>query len=99
MPTPLEHLSDLLGFASGIALVVTAWRNDGLNGFIDRFRQSVDETKRAGVTPDKKAERVIQGLEQELTKWTWIDRWSLRAGAGLLVLSYALKVVHNITDW
>ncbi len=38
---------------------------------------------------------IVTALEGELTKWSWVDRWSLRAGAGLLVLSYALKRWHQ----
>ena len=33
----LENWSDLCGLASGLALVVTAWRNDGLYGFVEAF--------------------------------------------------------------
>lgn len=41
------------------------------------------------------APTIVKGLEEELTKWTWIDRWSLRAGAGLLVAAYLLKLMHQ----
>ena len=90
----LENWSDLCGLASGLALVVTAWRNDGLYGFIDNLRKSVEKAKQSAPTQDAMASTIVTALESELTKWSWIDRWSLRAGAGLLVLSYGLKVLN-----
>jgi hypothetical protein len=31
---------------------------------------------------DAMAATIVRGLEKELTKWTWIDRSSVRVGAG-----------------
>lgn len=90
----LEGLSDVAGLLSGICLLVTAWRNDGLLGFIERMRAVVDEARRLGVA-DAKTDKVLDGLQAELNRWTWVDRWSLRAGAALLLLSFALKMAHN----
>lgn len=91
----LENWSDLSGLLGGLALVVTAWRNDGLYGFVDKLRKSVEAAKQHAPTPDAMAGAIVASLESELTKWSWIDRWSLRAGAGLLVVSYALKIGHQ----
>jgi hypothetical protein len=90
----LENWSDLTGLMGSLALVVTAFRNDGLNGFVDRLRKTVENAKRAA-KEDAMAPTIVKGLEEELTKWTWIDRWSLRAGAGLLVAAYLLKLMHQ----
>ena len=78
----LENWSDVSGLASGLALVVTAWRNDGLYGFVDKLRKSVEEAKQTAPTQDAMAGTIVTSLESELAKWSWIDRWSLRAGAG-----------------
>jgi hypothetical protein len=91
----LENWSDISGLASGLALVVTAWRNDGLYGFVDNLRKSVEKAKQTAPTQDAMAGTIVTSLENELGKWSWIDRWSLRAGAGLLVLSYVLKMLHQ----
>lgn len=107
----LEAWSDALGLLSGVALLVTAWRNDGLYGFVDRLRAAVAEagkgqqagtpeplsaTRSVAAEPDKMASSVISALEAELTTWSWVDRWSLRMGAFLLLLSYGLKVAATI---
>jgi hypothetical protein len=90
----LETLSDIAGLLSGVCLLVTAWRNDGLFGFIDRMRKIVDEAKAQGLA-DAKADKVLDGLQAELSRWTWLDRWSLRAGAALLLTAFMLKMIHN----
>ena len=94
MAWTLENWSDFAGFLSGVALVVTAFRNDGLNGFVDRLKSTV-ETARKNAKEDEMGPAVVSGLEEELTKWTWVDRWSLRAGASLLVAAYVLKILHQ----
>ena len=91
----LENWSDVSGLASGLALVVTAWRNDGLYGFVDQLRKSVEEAKQTAPKQDAMAGTIVTSIESELAKWSWIDRWSLRAGAGLLVFSYVLKMAHQ----
>lgn len=91
----LENWSDLSGFLSGVALAVTAWRNDGLYGFVDNLRKSVETAKRSAPSQDAMAGTIVTALEGELTKWSWVDRWSLRVGAGMLVLSYTLKILHQ----
>lgn len=90
----MEFWSDLCGLFSGFALLVTAWRNDGLYGFIDRLKVAVKNASTAG-TADAKAAAVVSGLEGELSKWTWIDRWALRAGALFLIAAFVLKMVNN----
>ncbi|MEO8541987.1 MAG: hypothetical protein ABJA49_08340 [Betaproteobacteria bacterium] len=90
----LESWSDLLGLLSGIALVITAFRNDGLNGFVDRLKSTV-QTAKKNANVDEMGQAVVSGLEEELTNWTWVDRWSLRVGAILLVMAYFLKIVHQ----
>lgn len=90
----LETLSDIAGLLSGVLLLVTALRNDGLSGFIDRMRAVVDEARTQGVA-DAKADKVLEGLQSELGRWGWIDRWSLRAGAALLLIAFALKTIHG----
>ena len=92
--------SDLCGLASGIALLVTAWRNDGLYGYVEKLRNAVDAARKTPLAssprePDKLAGAVIEALHGELSRWSWVDRWSLRAGAGLLILSYLLKLVSK----
>lgn len=94
MTWTLENWSDLTGLTGSLALVVTAFRNDGLNGFVDRLKKTVERAKRAA-KEDAMAATIVRGLEEELTKWTWIDRWSLRVGAGLLVAAYLLKLMHQ----
>ena len=42
--------------------------------------------------PDKLAGPIVEALQSELTKWTWVDRWALRVGAFLLCVSYGLKL-------
>ena len=81
----LENWSDLTGLLGSLALVVTAWRNDGLYGFIDKLRAAVNKAaasaKAASVEPaEPLADPVVKSLESDLTKWSWIDRWSLRVG-------------------
>jgi hypothetical protein len=98
MHVTLEHASDALGLLSGIALLVTAWRNDGLFGFNERLRQAVEQSKKLSATPDKMAGAIVAALDADATTWSWVDRWSLRSGAGLLLLSYALKLVHQGCD-
>lgn len=90
----LELLSDVAGLLSGICLLVTAWRNDGLLGFIERMRAVVGEARTLGVA-DAKTDKVLDGLQAELNRWTWLDRWSLRLGAALLVAAFGLKMVYN----
>lgn len=91
----LETLSDISGLLSGICLLITAWRNDGLFGFIDRMRQVVDEARKQGVA-DAKTDKVLDdGLQAELSRWTWLDRWSLRLGATMLVFAFVLKMIHT----
>ncbi|HPO21052.1 MAG TPA: hypothetical protein PLO07_17795 [Rubrivivax sp.] len=90
----LELLSDVAGLLSGICLLVTAWRNDGLLGFIERMRAVVGEARTLGVA-DAKTDKVLDGLQAELNRWTWLDRWSLRLGAALLVAAFGLKMAHN----
>ncbi len=87
-----EHLSDLFGLLSGAALIVTAVRNDGLYVFVDRLRKAVDDAKAAKRPADALGDPITKALQDELTKWSWIDRWSLRAGAVFLFLSYGVKV-------
>lgn len=89
-----ENLSDVFGFLSGIALLVTAVRNDGLYVFVDRLRTAVDNAQATPNQLDKMAGPVTKALQDELSKWSWIDRWSLRAGAFLLLLSYGIKVFY-----
>ena len=91
----LENWSDLSGLVSGFAFIVTAWRNDGLYGFVDKLRKSVEEARKRAPAQDAMAGTVVTALEGELATWSWLDRWSLRAGAGLLVLSYVLKLWHS----
>ncbi|HZV92081.1 MAG TPA: hypothetical protein VFF72_02625 [Caldimonas sp.] len=96
----LENWSDLSGLLGSLALVVTAWRNDGLYGFIDKLRAAVkkagDDAKAASrEATEPLADPVLKSLESELTKWSWVDRWSLRAGAFLLVLSYFLRLAFQ----
>jgi hypothetical protein len=98
MHLTLEHVSDALGFLSGVALLVTAWRNDGLFGFNERLRRAVENSKKLSATPDKMAGAIVAALDADATKWSWVDRWSLRIGAGLLLLSYALKLVHQLCN-
>ena len=88
----LENGSDLSGFLGSIALVITAWRNDGLYGFVDKLRKSVVTARQNASKEDAMAGIVVTALEDDLDKWSWVDRWSLRVGAGLLVLSYGLKM-------
>ena len=102
----LENWSDLSGLLGSLALVLTAWRNDGLYGFIDKLRKAVNDAKTrapAVVAPppgapvvatgaDPLAGPVLLALESELIKWSRVDRWSLRAGALLLVVSYLLRL-------
>lgn len=95
MHLTLEHVSDAFGFFSGVALLVTAWRNDGLYGFVDRLRKAVENAKKLAATPDKMAGPIVAALDADTTKWSWVDRWSLRVGAGLLLVSYALKLIHQ----
>jgi hypothetical protein len=90
----LETLSDLAGLLSGGCLLITAWRNDGLFGFIDRMRTIVDEAKAQGFA-DARADKVLDGLQAELGRWTWLDRWSLRLGAAMLLGAFVLKMIHN----
>ena len=90
----LETLSDVAGLLSGVALLFTAWRNDGLFGFIDRMRAVVDEAKAQGLA-DSKTDKVLEGLRAELDRWTWLDRFSLRFGAGMLFAAFLLKMIHN----
>lgn len=96
----LENWSDLSGLLGSLALVVTAWRNDGLYGFIEKLRAAVSNaTKPAASSPasvsDPLAGPVVQALESELTRWSRIDRWSLRVGAFLLLLSYGLRLAFQ----
>jgi hypothetical protein len=93
----LETLSDLAGLLSGVSLLITAWRNDGLFGFIDRMRKVVDEAKAQGLA-DTKTDRVLDGLQAELGRWTWLDRWSLRVGAAMLFIAFVLKMIHNVCN-
>lgn len=44
---------------------------------------------------DAKTDKVLDGLQAELNRWTWLDRWSLRLGAALLVAAFGLKMAHN----
>ena len=102
----LENWSDLSGLLGSLALVVTAWRNDGLYGFIDKLRKAVNDAKTqapavvapppvaadTATGPDPLAGPVLRALESELTKWSGVDRWSLRVGGGLLVVSYLLRL-------
>ena len=90
----LETLSDVAGLLSGLCLLFTAWRNDGLFGFIDRMSKVIDEARAQGIV-DAKAAKVLDGLQSELGRWTWADRWSLRLGAALLVATFLLKMMHN----
>ena len=100
-----EGWSDLSGLISGVALLITAVRNDGLYVFVDKLRTAVETTRKQAAEaaqsadtskpkppPDKLAEPITKALEAELTKWSWIDRWSLRVGAFFLLLSYGIKV-------
>ena len=87
-----EDWSDLLGFGSGIALVYTAWRNDGLFAFVDSLRGALAKAKADKLPEDKKATSVVAALEGELAKWSGKDRWFLRGGVVLLLLSYGFKV-------
>ncbi|MGE0350107.1 hypothetical protein [Hydrogenophaga sp.] len=87
-----NELSDLLGLLSGIALLVTAVRNDGLYAFVDKLRKAVNTAKETQRQTDALTGPITQALDAELTRWSWIDRWSLRAGAALLLLSYGVKV-------
>lgn len=100
-----EGWSDLSGLISGVALLITAVRNDGLYVFVDKLRTAVEttrkqvaeaaqseETSKPKPSTDKLAEPITKALEAELTKWSWIDRWSLRVGAFFLLLSYGIKV-------
>lgn len=89
----LETWSDGLGFVSGVVLMVTAFRNDGLHAFIVRLRQRIADAKRDHPMPDKWAGPVVEGLEKDLASWSPVDRWLLRAGAALLCLSYGVKAV------
>jgi len=93
----LENWSDFAGLLSGIALVITAFRNDGLNGFVVWLKSTI-ETARKNAKVDEVGHAVVTGLESELTKWARIDRWSLRVGAILLVTAYFLKIVHQYLD-
>lgn len=70
----LETLSDVAGFLSGVLLLVTALRNDSLSGFIDRMRAVVDEAGKKNALADVKADRVLEALQSELSRWNWIDR-------------------------
>ena len=40
----------------------------------------------------------LAGLQSELNRWTWVDRWSLRLGAALLFAAFVLKMVHNLCN-
>lgn len=117
----LENWSDLAGLIGSLALVVTAWRNDGLYGFIERLRKAVTEStsttapKPSATTPtappaaplaapapvaatpsvDPLALPVLAALQSELTTWSSIDRWSLRIGAALLMVSYLLRLAFQ----
>lgn len=92
----LETWSDVCGLVSGILLVVTAWRNDGLYGFVDNLRKAVAEAKAKARPDDPLAPDVIAALEGELTKWSWIDRWSLRGGAVFLIVAFLLKLFSPV---
>lgn len=87
-----ETFSDVLGLASGIVLLLTAFRNDGLGAFVVRLRESIDQARQTPGGADKKAEAVEQALKQELTTWQRFDRYALHWGAGLLMLSFLFKV-------
>ena len=95
----LAEFSDLLGFASGVCLVYTAWRNDGLLSFVDSVRTDLNKADNKDKPADKKAEMVIKALEKEATTWTWRDRWALRVGVALLLVSYAIKAVPPVVAW
>jgi hypothetical protein len=69
-----------------------------LYGYVEKLRKAVDTARKASLAdvprePDKLAGAVVEALHVELSRWSWVDRWSLRAGAGLLILSYLLKLV------
>ncbi|PNG50504.1 hypothetical protein WDL1P1_00562 (plasmid) [Variovorax sp. WDL1] len=89
----LETWSDVCGLVSGILLVVTAWRNDGLYGFVDNLRKVVSDAKAKSRPEDPMAPVVIAALEAELSRWSWVDRWSLRGGAVFLVAAFLLKLL------
>jgi hypothetical protein len=59
------------------------------------MRKVIDEAKAQGVA-DAKSDKVLDGLQSELSRWTWADRWSLRVGAALLLGAFALKMLHNV---
>jgi hypothetical protein len=94
-----ETFSDVLGLLSGIALFLTAWRNDGLSAFVTGLRRSIGEAKKTPGGADKKADAVVTALEKDLTTWSTFDRWALRAGALLLGASFLVKVGPKFLAW
>jgi hypothetical protein len=91
--------SDLSGFASGVCLVYTAWRNDGLLSFVDSVRTDLNKPENKDKPTDKKAEMVIASLEKEATTWSGRDRWALRVGVAMLLASYAIKALPPMLAW
>lgn len=94
-----ETFSDVLGLMSGIALMLTAWRNDSLSAFLAGLRISIEEAKKTPGGADKKADAVATALEKDLSRWSIIDRWALRVGALLLGASFLVKVWPKFMAW
>lgn len=87
-----ETLSDIFGLASGIVLLLTAFRNDGLGAFIVELRKSIEGAKKSKEGADQLAEFVASSLDKDLTTWSTFDRYALHIGAALLALSFGFKV-------
>lgn len=90
-----ELWSDIVGFIAGVVMLAPVIRADRLLRFIADFRRSTaDAVQRGAADPNLKT--YSDWLESASGTWSFFDGVCLRAGAGLLVISFALKLCHHL---
>ena len=89
-----EVASDIVGLLSGVLLVITAVRADHVQSALQPLLRAISRGKNTAQV-EQNAESVAGAIERDLQGWTWLDRWSLRGGMGLLLVSFFLKMIHH----
>jgi hypothetical protein len=87
----LERASDVFGLASGVLLLIPAWRADRALGNAARLAASIAKAARTGVK-DPLQDDIQKDLDADVAAWSAWDRWRLRLGAVALVIAFGLKI-------
>jgi hypothetical protein len=88
----MDAFAELLGFASGAALLIPAFRVNNLLALASELN-TIAKDRDASAIERELTPTVAQRLAAAAAKWCPSDQWWLRVGAVMLTFSFLIKFV------